>query len=228
MPLNRPNDPRRLYPERMGACIAAALLVLIGLFRWWPAGSGMPPPPRIEAGEQERIRIEDVRPTRQASDRRPPPPAPPPPVVVPDEMELEYQELDLSLSALPTLDPGDGGSAGDGPGSGPAEAPEAPLVGPRPIRFVEPEYTREARRKRIKAEIVVEVTVDEQGRASAPRVIERYLIPNGLASKEPVPSVGYGLEDSARAAALLWKFRPAHRGGKPVPSSTVLTFRFGV
>ena len=100
--------------------------------------------------------------------------------------------------------------------------------GPKPVRIVEPEYTREARRRNVRAEIVVEVLVDERGQVAEARVIERYLLNKNEDDKEAVAEVGYGLEEAAQEAALRWMFRPARERGKAVRSYTNVTFSFGI
>lgn len=205
--------------------IAVSIAVLILLVRFWPVA---PPeasePPVYRVAEDEVIRIDEIRQTSQAV-QAPPPPAPLPPVVMPDEVILE-QEFDISDSFVPV----------DIPASDiapPSEGPPGPPAGttvtePKPVRFVEPEYTREARRKRVRAEVVVEVVIDERGRVQEAKVVERFLLGDEATAPQPVTSVGYGLEEAALAAAERWIFRPARRGGEAVRSSTMLTFRFGV
>ena len=113
------------------------------------------------------------------------------------------------------------------------EAPEDDLivnvnVGPQPVRITEPEYTRAARRKKIRAELVLNVLVDEQGRVAEAAIIESYLLGDDPEDKQPVTEVGYGLEEEALKAALHWRFRPAYRNGQPVSSYQTITFKFGV
>jgi len=210
------------------ACLAASLLVAIAVVKWWP-----PPDPEdpsaitFSTRGQEVIAIEEIMPTRQAA-QKPPPPPPLPPIVVSDDVVLDEIELDLADTFLSVEDPGQEaiGEAGDQP------VPSAQLVsaevGPKPVRFVEPEYTREARKKKIRAEVVVEVLVDERGRVKEARVLERFLLGKDDTEKEPVQSLGYGLEEAALAAAGNWMFRPARQNGQAVRSYTTLTFSFGV
>jgi protein TonB len=42
-----------------------------------------------------------------------------------------------------------------------------------------------------------------------------------------VPSLGYGLEESALDAASRSLFRPAEQNGEPVATRTTITFTFG-
>ena len=168
------------------------------------------------------IQIEEIRPTRQSSDVKPPPPAPLPPVVVPDDVILEQEELDLTESFLPVEEPGLPGPPVEG------EEREVVVEGPKPVRLVEPEHPPQAYRRRIRAEVVVELSIDERGRVQDARVKNRYLL--GKEDEEPqeVSELGYGLEEAAIAAAERMLFRPARRDGTPIESETTISFSFGV
>ena len=202
---------------------------MVGAFRFWPT----PSPPDLSHAifspkGEEVIHLEEVAPTRQQI-RKPPPPTPLPPIPVPDDVILpeELPEIaeDFTLEALPedaTDEKSQQGLEGQGRTLQVEEAP-------RPVRFVEPEYTAAARKRKIRAQIVIEVLVDEKGRVVQARIVERFLL--GKKPDEPptpVDHIGYGLEEAALAAAQRWRFRPARQNGKPVQSLTTLTFRFGI
>lgn len=219
-------NPER-YRRRILICLAATLLLLIGIIRLWPA-----PAPESNRNmayrvtEQESIEIEDIQPTRQ-SQQAPPPPSPPIPVVVPDDVVLEEYELDLSdASLLDVEDPGQDEDLSEGTDA--VSTGGGATVGPKAVRFVEPEYTREARRRRVRAEVVVEVFIDARGHVQETSIEERFILDKDGASKTPVTEVGYGLEEAAVSAARRWVFRPARENGKPIASQTTLTFTFGV
>jgi len=72
---------------------------------------------------------------------------------------------------------------------------------PRPVHTASPEYSEEARRKKIQGNVMVSVLVNEEGVPVDPRV-ER--------------SLGYGLDEKALEAALQYQFKPAMRDGQPV------------
>lgn len=221
-------EPSHHYSIRILACTAASLLLLIALVRLWPA---LPPGDGasfVEARAQEVVALETIVPTRQRL-MNPPPPAPIPPVVVPDEVILEPEELVIGEGIELAQDYGDDPFSvpGDPDGTEVATAAES-YVSARAVRIVEPEYTREARRRKVRAEVHVEVEIDAQGRVRGARVVERYLVGDDDDAREQVAEIGYGLEAAAQAAAERWTFRPARRNGRPVDSSTTLTFRFGV
>ena len=216
------------YRLRVQACTVAALLLLIAVVHFWP-----PPGSNEDAGapyrivHQELIEFEEVLPTSQRP-QAPPPPSPPIPIVLPDEVVLDEQELNLSdVGILNVEDPAADQPIPDGPA---ATRPSSTgmTVGPKAVRFVEPEYTREARRRRVRAEVVVEVLVGDEGRVIETRIDERFLLDGDGTEKTPVSEVGYGLEEAALSAAKRWVFRPARENGKPVSSYTTLTFTFGV
>lgn len=214
------------------ACLAVSLALLVAAVRLWP-GPGEPDLAHVtfDTRGQEVIEIEEILPTQQGSPP-PPPPVPAPPVVVPDDVVLEEVELDLAdnlpVAEQPGADEGTGDGerdAGTADAAGPAVRSE---VGPRTVRFVEPEYTQEARRRKVRAEVVVEVLVDERGQVRETKILERFLLGNDPQEKRPVDTVGYGLEEAALSAAERWIFRPARQNGRPVRSYTTLTFTFGV
>lgn len=220
------------YLLRMLSSTAASLLIVIAAFKLWPADNyqveysvNNPVHPR------ELFVLNEIRPTRQSNIDLPPPPVSPLPLYTPRDVVLEPDELDLQFidtsladsaidpSSPPFRDPSLKGSKSSG---------EATMVSPRPVRFVEPEYTRPARMERVRAEIVVEVRVDHTGSVNDSRVIQRFLLSANGYSKEPVAQIGYGLEESALTAAEQWRFLPAYLDGVPVEGSTILTFRFGI
>ncbi len=92
-----------------------------------------------------------------------------------------------------------------------AEVCSEPAVRPKRKIPVAPKYTMQARQAEIEGVVRVEVTVDESGHVLSARVL------SGL---------GYGLDESALAAAKATVFEPATRCGKPVIGTTVLPFRF--
>jgi protein TonB len=98
----------------------------------------------------------------------------------------------------------------DAPTQGSAACSD-PVVKPKRKVPVAPKYTMQARQAEIEGVVRVQVTVDESGHVIAARVI------SGL---------GYGLDESALAAARATTFDPATQCGKPVVGTTILPFRF--
>ncbi len=211
----------------MAACLVLSLLLAIAAVRWWPTGFAGSEALVFDTRGQELIEVEEISPT-QHQRRRPPPPAPLTPVIVPDETVLDEIEIELTENLITAdLREDEGEEEGDqAPAIGGAQRPDS---GPKALRVVVPEYTREARRRKIRAEVVVEVLVNERGLVETVRVIHRYLL-DGLDNqdREAVDVLGYGLEESAISAAQQWMFRPATEDGKIVSSMTTLTLSFGV
>ncbi|NNF04715.1 MAG: energy transducer TonB, partial [Rhodothermales bacterium] len=155
------------------------------------------------------------------------PPAPLPPIVVPDDIELDEVVIELSDETLAVEDPGQDAEVQEGNTTGDQFSARADR-GPRAVWIVEPEYTRAADRRDVRAEIVVEVLVSRTGRVEETRIIERYLVDKDQTKREPVDQIGHGLEESALDAASRWRFEPAIERGQRVQSYTTLTFVFGV
>ena len=216
------------YRIRIMLCMAAALLLMVGAVQLWPPPDDSGSDERVYiASERDVIEIEEIQPTSQAQ-MKPPPPSPPIPILVPDETVLEEEDLDFSDQPLAIEEPADDRAVSDAGTNESDGSPAGPTVGPKTVRFVEPEYTREARRNRVRAELVVSVTIDERGQVEAAEIVERFLLDKDGASKTPVSTLGYGLEEAALSAADRWVFRPARKDGRPVASRTTLTFTFGV
>jgi TonB family protein len=82
---------------------------------------------------------------------------------------------------------------------------------PIPTRNVEPQYTAEAMRAKVRGSVVVRGIVDLNGAVRDVRVVQ---------SLEP------SLDDAARRAFAQWEFRPATRGGEPVAMAVSVQMAF--
>ncbi len=225
---NRSHDYEMLYRLRMLGCTVASILILIAFFKFWPlpVESETDPFP-YRAGGQELISLEEVQPTRQ-SQKPPPPPPPIIPMLVPDDIVIE-NEIQFEDAYLTLEEYGDDQDIFQAEGDANAGSAKAPEIGPRPLKFVEPKFPKAAQRKRVKAEVVIEVMVDEKGRVLDAKIIERILYSDSSKKKKvTVPSLSHGLEESALSAAKRWTFRPALANGLPVQSYYTMTFSFGV
>ncbi len=221
------NGRQASYVIRVQASLACSLLVLVLAVELWPVPKAADPRDIIHATrEVEIVLLDDIVPTRQRR-QPPPPPSPLPPVVVPDDRILE-DDLDLEDIALVPEDPGAGLLPEPTPGdpSGDASSGIRAESAPKPVRIVEPEYPRAARRRNIRAEIILSVIVDRLGRVEDATIVERYILDEE--TREPVTELGYGLEESALSAASRWLFRPAQKDGQAVRSQHELSFKFGV
>lgn len=220
------SDPHHIanHRTRFLACLAAALALLIGAVRFWPIHEAVPELPATwRANEQERIAIEEIQPTRHAA-AAPAPPSPLVPVLVPEDEYLAEYELDFSDGVL-SLEPL------EAPATRSAEQTEATAGatrGPRIVRVATPEYTEEARRKRVRAKLVVQVLVNARGRVEEATVTERFLLDENGQIKESVDVLGHGLEEAAIAAANQYMYRPARKNGRAIESRATITFTLGV
>jgi TonB family protein len=75
------------------------------------------------------------------------------------------------------------------------------VTAPRLLHRTEPEYTRAALDARVQGTVVLQIIVDEQGRAT------------GITILNPV---GFGLDERAVATVSTWRFTPAMKDGHPV------------
>jgi TonB family protein len=79
------------------------------------------------------------------------------------------------------------------------------LAKPKPI------YTDEARAKKIEGDVLLQVVFTASGEVRVERVVQ---------------GLGYGLDQSAEAAARQIRFRPALQGGQPVDFAAVVHITF--
>jgi periplasmic protein TonB len=86
-----------------------------------------------------------------------------------------------------------------------------PPAKPKALSRPTPAYTAQARTAGITGKVRVEITVDEQGRVVAVRVLQ---------------GLGYGLDEAALAAARAMKFEAAVRCGKPSSANFRVGFNF--
>ena len=94
--------------------------------------------------------------------------------------------------------------------------PGAPLAGHEiipalPRVFPDPAVSRADLPPGLQGDVIVEVTIDEQG-----NVIETKLI----------RGIGYGIEDRVIATLRQWRFRPASKDGVTIASQHIVTFHY--
>ena len=106
---------------------------------------------------------------------------------------------------------GDGLGDGNGPGGAVTEGAGGSITGPVPIYKPDPEFSAEARKAKLQGQVVLEVVVDTDGKAHGIR------IRSGL---------GLGLDEKAIAAVETWRFRPAHRNGRPIAVAATIYVNF--
>ena len=97
-------------------------------------------------------------------------------------------------------------------GAAPRPAEKKPDLQPVEILYKpRPDYTAEARRMRVEGEVLLDIVFSADGSLHISRVVR---------------GLGYGLDDTARAAALRIKFRPARRDGQPYDCAALVHMVF--
>lgn len=99
------------------------------------------------------------------------------------------------------------------PTPSPSEAakPASPTTEPIAIATPDATYTDDARRARLEGEVQFRVTVGTDGQ---------------LHDIQPLNHLGMGLDEQAVAALQEWRFKPAIKGGKPVPQMITIDMSF--
>jgi TonB family protein len=94
--------------------------------------------------------------------------------------------------------------------------PKNGILGPFPLRKVEPQYTEEARKAGLRGSAIVQVQVKPDGTVAA----------DGITIIE---GLGMGLDEKATESVKQWIFKPAYKDGKPagitMPVSVQVEFR---
>ncbi|HEY0785795.1 MAG TPA: energy transducer TonB [Acidobacteriaceae bacterium] len=83
---------------------------------------------------------------------------------------------------------------------------------PKILNWVEPQFTEEARKKKVTGTCVLSLVVGADGMPRDVRVLQS--ISTGLAPK--LQSVGLGLDEKARQAVQQYSFQPSLYQGQPV------------
>lgn len=117
---------------------------------------------------------------------------------------------------------GGGIGSGDGNGAGPGRGGNTgggafqiggDVSAPQLVYQVDPEFSEEARKAKFQGEVLVHLIVDATGRPTQVRVIR---------------PVGMGLDEKAREAVAQYKFKPARKGGQPVPVELNVAVNFQI
>lgn len=100
--------------------------------------------------------------------------------------------------------------------AGPKVKQTAAVSNSRPVEILfkpKPEYTDEARAKKIEGEVLLQVTFTASGEVKVERVVQ---------------GLGYGLDNAAQSAARQIRFRPAQQEGQPVDSNAIVHITFAL
>jgi TonB family protein len=95
---------------------------------------------------------------------------------------------------------------------GPVTKPGGGITAPKPVLNITPQFSEEARQKRIgDSRVVVEIVIGPDGRVHSSKVVS---------------SPGYGLNEQALRVLPLWRFEPARQGDKKVAVQLSMEFTF--
>jgi periplasmic protein TonB len=111
---------------------------------------------------------------------------------------------------------GQGSGIGEGSGGGTGGGPYRAGSGVAPpvlLREVKPDYTEEARARKIEGDVVMEIVVNRDGSVGSVRLLQ---------------GLGYGLDARATAAVRQWRFSPATRHGVPVDVLVEVAMEFKI
>ena len=211
------------YHHRVMVTLIVAEIILIGVFRWWPQQKKVVEP--ISYFENEAVQVEEMVVTRQTNAPASPP-KPQVPIPVPSD---QYIEEDIEFPNLENLISFD--SLGLAHSTGQTGNEERisgnPDRRPRIVRIVEPTLSTAAKNSGIKAQVLVNFTVNKNGDVIEAVIAELRLYKGGGETYEVVNNLDYNIIQSVLEAAFKWKFRPAIEDGASVGAYVQDVFSIG-
>lgn len=194
-------DLKRGYGYRLRNASGIAAVLLVALFLGYPEYE---PTVYLQDSPIAVVLLSDIPATTQRA-RAPSMPRPQVPISVegqdvPEDVTIESTELDFDHVAVDWDLTIPGPPGGFGMGEGEEEVLEVADIDykPHPVRIVTPAYPEEARKRRLKGEVMVRLLVEKDGQVSRAEVVRG---PKGL-------------QKSALAAALQFRFRPGKHQGR--------------
>lgn len=85
------------------------------------------------------------------------------------------------------------------------------ITPPRLKEVASPDYTEEAKKKKIEGTVTLEIVVDKKGDVIDAKVVK---------------GLGHGLDENATAAVKEWKYKPAEKDGAPIAVKMEVTVEF--
>jgi TonB family protein len=85
------------------------------------------------------------------------------------------------------------------------------ITPPRLSEVASPDYTAEAKKKKIEGTVTLAIVVDKKGDVVDAKVLK---------------GLGYGLDENAIIAVKEWKYKPAEKDGEPVAVKMEVTLDF--
>ena len=173
-----------------------------------------PPPQTSKPPEREALNIQDAPASNLQAAQPPnlpaaePPPAPPPPPPPETSKLPEREALNIQAAQPPNIQdaPASNFQAAQPPNQARIDAP------PRPLKAIRPEYPKASRQRGEEGDVIVVLSINEQGYVDSASVAE---------------SSGYQeLDAAAIRAANKARFSPAKRGRTAVASEARVTITF--
>ena len=85
------------------------------------------------------------------------------------------------------------------------------ITPPRLTEVASPDYTTEAKKKKIEGQVTLLIVVNKKGDVVDAKVVK---------------GLGYGLDENAIVAVKEWKYKPAEKNGEPVTVKMEVTLDF--
>jgi len=85
------------------------------------------------------------------------------------------------------------------------------ITPPRLSEVASPDYTAEAKKKKIEGTVTLAIVIDKKGDVVDAKVVK---------------GIGYGLDENAIVAVKEWKYKPAEKDGEPVAVKMEVTVDF--
>jgi TonB family protein len=85
------------------------------------------------------------------------------------------------------------------------------ITPPQLTDVASPEYTPEAKKKKIEGQVTLAIVIDKNGDVVDAKVVK---------------GLGYGLDENAIAAVKVWKYKPAEKNGEPIAVKMEVTLDF--
>lgn len=212
------------YINRLLISVLVIQVMLLLLFKFWPADGSQEVSFQPEAPRQE-VLIDEIRITEQRSSP-PPPPKPQIPQPIPTDEIIEYDpdfEMELDMPEMPELEVGTG-TAFEGEEASIVSNPQVPPTVVRIVEASSPAGVPPELKGNI--EMIVNFLVDKQGRVEEASIVEIRKYNDAGDDYEVLQFIEYGLMDAVLRAALQWRFRPARQDGEPVRAYTRQRFNY--
>jgi len=202
-------DLRLSYPRAFEGSLIGALVIVIGVLRFWPVYKGESP---VQPLIQEIVQLEDIEQTRQET-RPPPPPRPRIPIEVPTDELLEdvtiaSTEIDLAQEVAPPP-PQEDFSDEEEFWVAVEEIPQ--IIGGMASLQKHLVYPEVARRARVAGRVFVVVYVDKKG---------------NVVKTEVMKGIGAGCDEAACHAVEQVRFTPGRQRGKAVKVRVIIPVTF--